>query len=77
MSRGRGFLRFLSIDCGGWCFRFRHGAGLFRVPPPHQSFRHRMHGGFERPAIGLVQRCLHGGFNDPIQLIHIHIDPAT
>jgi hypothetical protein len=35
-----------------------------------------MHGGFERPAISLVQRCLHGGFDDPIQFVHIHVDPA-
>jgi hypothetical protein len=35
-----------------------------------------MHGGFKRLAIGLVQRRLHGGFDDPIQLIHIDVDPA-
>jgi hypothetical protein len=36
-----------------------------------------MHGRFERPAIGLIQRRPQGGFDDPIQFIHIHVDPAA
>ena len=35
VSRRRLFLRFRRIDCSGWRFRFQHGAGLLRVPPPH------------------------------------------
>ena len=35
---------------------FQHGVGLLRVPPPHQSFHHRMHRGFELLAVRLAQR---------------------
>jgi hypothetical protein len=34
-----------------------------------------MHGGFKRPAIGLVQRRLHGGVDDSVEFIDVYIDP--
>ena len=50
---------------------------LLRVSSPHQSFRHRMQCGLQSLTVRLVQWFTHGAVDDPVQLIHIHIDPPA
>lgn len=63
-----------------WCGSVlvpEHCACLFRVPSPHQPFRHRMQCGLKSLAVRLAQRFTHGAVDDSVQFIDIHFDPPA